>query len=368
MLNTRARVTRASLVVGLLVGAAGSADGAWNVLQLGAGSPISFAVGANGVNQFGTRLNNSNVPSAGRWAWTAGSWVSFNPAGAGRSTMLSALPSGAQQAGVAEIGGALNAGIWSGSAASWVNLHPASTSNSQATSTDGVQQVGYTSTVGDWASQRAALWNSTAGSWTDLTPSWTAQYSRANGVHAGRQVGIGTLPGQFGATNRAVLWSGTAASAVDLTPAIAVSGGALGIWGSQQVGYVSFSNQTAASLWNDTAASWVNLQPSGVTESYATATNGVFQVGYTSVGGVTHASLWNGTAASWEDLSLSLSNSSLSSVANAVWSDGVTLYVSGSYNNQAVVWSRPVPAPACVGMFAVLGVVSTRRRRGGLSN
>lgn len=124
-----------------------------------------------------------------------------------------------------------------------------------------------------------------------------------------------------------------------------------------------------AGLWSGTAASWVDLHPAGSESSQAFGTSGTQQVGYAVIGGMTHAGLWGGTAESWEDLSLALTGSWSNTSANGIWSDGLFTYVVGNGNNletgitEALLWTRPVPAPGAALLLALGGRWPARRRR-----
>lgn len=95
----------------------------------------------------------------------------------------------------------------------------------------------------------------------------------------------------------------------------------------------------------------------------------VSRSGAAVINGADHASLWNGTAASWVDLDAFLPSHFSSSVARGIWSDETTLYISGWGHNtltrqdEAVLWTQPIPAPSAVGVMGVCGMLAFRRRR-----
>jgi hypothetical protein len=169
--------------------------------------------------------------------------------------------------------------------------------------------------------------------------------------------------------NRASIWSGTAASWVDLHPAGASTSYALAIQGGQQAGAAEVGGVRSASLWSGTAASWVNLNPAGSADSIAYGAFAGQQAGYATFGGVAHAGLWSGNAATWEDLSVFLTGSWGDSIAQSIWSDGTTTYVAGfGFNNntsrdEALLWTRTVPAPSAAALLSLAGLIATRRRR-----
>jgi hypothetical protein len=107
-------------------------------------------------------------------------------------------------------------------------------------------------------------------------------------------------------------------------------------------------------------------------DSELIATSGTQQVGDAVFNGIAHAGLWSGTAGSWEDLSLALPGGPSSwhnTQARSIWSDANTLYIAGDGFNvaagqdEALLWTRPVPAPGTGVLFGLGGLVFTRRRR-----
>jgi len=79
--------------------------------------------------------------------------------------------------------------------------------------------------------------------------------------------------------------------------------------------------------------------------------------------------VWSGTAASWEDLSVALTGSWVHTRAEGIWSDEAMLYVVGSGMNlgtnrwEALLWTRPVPAPSALLLQSLGGLIAARRRR-----
>src|SRR5262249_51238248 len=129
----------------------------------------------------------------------------------------------------------------------------------------------------------------------------------------------------------ATLWLGSAASAVLLNPTGFSTSTALGIAGTQQVGWGlnTTANADHALLWSGTASSAVDLNPtnlSGFTQSYANGTNGAQQVGQgIGTGSTYRAMLWSGSASSAVNLHLLLP-------ATGTWteSDAYTIDNSGN--------------------------------------
>lgn len=91
------------------------------------------------------------------------------------------------------------------------------------------------------------------------------------------------------------------------------------------------------------------------------------QVGFVRPDGLNRACLWTGSADSWEDLGAALEPSLVWSAAMGVWSDGSTIFVSGfasdlAGRNEAVLWTRPIPAPGTALIVIAAGGVIARRR------
>ncbi|MCC6678115.1 MAG: PEP-CTERM sorting domain-containing protein [Phycisphaerales bacterium] len=299
---------------------------------------------------------------ASLWGGTAESWVNLHPDDEFWTHSDALGISGHQQVGHVihvNIAGPpvsyQRACHWSGTAASLVFL---ADSPSSALATSGTNQVGWVFVGGPGV--RASLWSGTSGSRVDLHP-LGASSSSAEGIWGLQQVGSADL--------HAGLWHGTAESWVDIHPAAAMTSIAVATSGAQQVGDAVVGGQRHASLWSGTAASWVDLNPAGALESSASGLFGGWQVGDAAFSNGSHASLWSGTAESWEDLSLSLTGSWGETFATGIWSGGSTLSVTGyGYNLQterteALLWTRPVPAPSAFAVLGLGGLVAARRRR-----
>jgi hypothetical protein len=255
--------------------------------------------------------------------------------------------------------------LWQGTAQSMVDVHPTNLPGIQqsgAVGVRGTQQVGFIGGPVTDNKLHAALWNGSADSAVDLHPMLLDYFveSWATATDSVQQVGYGRKADDY---RRALLWSGTAASAVDLHPphfnGVSDSSEALGVGGSQQVGYAggtSTSGRNHAFLWTGTADSAIDLHPShlsGFFDTFAVATNGQYQVGY---GGIvpntsdfSHALLWSGTAASAVDLHTFLPASTFElGTSRALSIDaqgniyGVATDAFGRYH--AVMWV-PVPEP-----------------------
>jgi hypothetical protein len=142
-----------------------------------------------------------------------------------------------------------------------------------------------------------------------------------------------------------------------------------GVGDGQQVGRALIGGIDHAALWTGSAASFVDLHPAGSNQSRAIDAAGGWQAGYARFGAVEHASLWNSTASSWEDLSLALTGSWGITLAHGVWLDGTTLSVAGwgfnndTQRNEALLWTREVPAPGSAALLALGGIASSARRR-----
>ena len=210
----------------------------------------------------------------------------------------------------------------------------------------------------------AGLWTGTAASWIDLHPAGSTS-SIAYGTSGSQQVGRAIV----GLVGRASLWTGSAASWIDLHPAGSTHSHALATSGANQVGAAIIGGVNRAGLWSGTAGSWVDLSPAGALHSSAAGVADAHQAGTAFVGGRNRASFWTGTAASWEDLSLSLTGSWGDTFANSVWGDATTLYIAGWGMNlttdreEALLWTRPIPAPGAAALLGLCGVIAARRRR-----
>lgn len=269
--------------------------------------------------------------------------------------------------------------------------------SSTADSTNGSQQVGYTTTTPMGSPTfHAYLWNGSAATATNLNPAGFTS-TLASGTNGTQQVGRGsgtatattiTVPqGTFTVDEtHALLWNGSASSYVDLNPSgFVVGSAAMAISGNQEVGYgappgtnlndnLGGSNYHAL-VWNGTAATYSDLNPTGFLISEALGTNGSQQIGIgyvtdTNVYDTEQALLWNGSAASVVNLQSVLPTSD-----TWAWSYPLSIDSSGnvfgyavdsSDNYFAVEWSD-VPEPASAGLMAMVfvGGLATRRRTSG---
>ncbi len=342
-----------------------AANGSWGMQQVGyaASGPV------------GSDLGGHYSPLACLWNSSAASFVSLHPVSAQSSQAYGI--DGGQQIGAASFEEPnpgferpYHAGTWNGTAASWVDMHPTGAIRSKAFAGSNGHQVGYAEVTED--QPHASLWHGTAASWTDLNPA-SASMSTATDIENGQQVGSASFNGK----THAGRWSGTAASWVDLHPAGAVESWATATHNGQQVGTARMATgYLHAALWNGSAESWVDLAPTtgkGANSQLLDVWNN-WQVGVRDGGqfGLGRASIWNGTADSWEDLSLSLSSLPgfwIDSIATGIWSDGTTLFVTGSAFNldtnqeEALLWSRPIPAPSTTILIGCGAIVALRRRR-----
>jgi hypothetical protein len=346
--------------VGLLQdGSQGAAGGQ----VVGAGSPLP---GGNGDNQ----------PLL--WTAPSGSVVQLDPNEPSFVNSHATSTDGIQQVGW--VGIPSHAFLWSGTAESAVDLNPtniAGITYSQAFGIGGGQQVGYGYGSGTNNTEHAFLWSGTAASAVDLNPAG-AGGSDAFGTDGVQQVGYGTIDGTD--ASHAFLWSGTAASAVDLNPnniAGFNTSEALGVSNGQEVGYVSgdYTGPGHAVVWEGTAASAVDLNPTKFGNSEAISTNGAEQVGWANgIGPYDNAYLWFGTAASGVDLQSILpstiawnfsiaysidSSGNIYGVADAPPLNGGTQEI-----DYAVEWS-PVPEPGSLTLLAAgaAGLLARRRRK-----
>ncbi len=216
----------------------------------------------------------------------------------------------------------------------------------------------------------ALLWNGSADSYVDLNPSGFTE-SIASATNGVQQVGTGWRP-EFGLTSgtsenfHALLWNSAADSFVDLHPSGFARSYGFGIGGTQQVGYAELAGGADhAVLWSGSAAGSIDLNPGGFGDSCALATDGTRQVGYGD-GSVTgwsgHALLWSGSAANCVDLGALLPTSFTRSYAESIDGgtiDGVALDTSGAWH--AIEWS--VPEPGSVGLVGLAMLACARRRR-----
>ena len=266
--------------------------------------------------------------------------------------------------------------LWTGTAASAINLNPFTgpneARNSEATGTDGTQQVGYADGLGG---NGAVLWNGTASSMVNLGPSHMT--SEAVATDGSQQ--IGNVTPSSGNAN-AALWSGTAASFVNLNPSGWVASMAYDVAGGQQVGAgetpgtnpnLAFDNTNFhALLWTGTAASFVDLDPNGYLESQAFGTNGTQQVGWglNSADSTDDALVWKGSLNSYVDLEgfLPSADKWSGSTADSISANGNIFgwAYDPSGNYYAVEWSPvAVPEPTTLALISFVGTVLISRRR-----
>jgi hypothetical protein len=308
------------------------------------------------------------------WTGAPSSAIDLNPFGFASSTAIGT--DGDQQVGQGMPGNADNqhALLWFGTSISAIDLNPVGFLASTALATDLNEEVG-TGTKSN-GTYRALLWQGSATSAIDLDPAGFSD-SVANGTNGKLQVGEGYGSATGGLQN-ALLWRRTAASAVNLNPtdiAGVRSSFAMGVAGSQEVGYAVGSNkQHQAVLWHGTASSAVNLNPTGFTFSIATGTNGAEQVGEgygSATAGVEHALLWSGTADSYIDLGASLPAGTKSFAFSIDAAGDVFGYSeSASGTIEPLEWSAAqvgaaTPEPAGSALLAVACLTVLRRRRAG---
>jgi hypothetical protein len=312
----------------------------------------------------GSLVGSGPVPGFSQHAvfWnTSGTPLDLNPAGFNSS--IGYATDGSQQVGYGSPStGGSHALLWSGSAASAVDLHPAGGFNFSAANSIGAgQQVGSASGTATAAQSHAFIWTGTAASAIDINPAGFLS-SSAFGTDGVNQVGYGA---NASSSQEALLWTGSAASAVDLGPGFAV-----GVYGNQQVGYGPGNH---ARLWTGSAASAVDLNGS-LNSSFAYSTNGLEQVGDGSDPATNQiqAYLWTGSAASIVNLQSLLPASGQWISSDAYYVDpGGNIFgrASGTYNGvngtYAVEWSPPaVPEPASASLILLgAGGFLVRRRR-----
>jgi hypothetical protein len=310
------------------------------------------AAGGNVVSQDGRLWNG---PSGNEIDLTPNGFLACSAWGIGGGQEVGA----GYTAGNGNIGYAL---LWTGTAASAINLNPSGFAASAAWGTNGSEQVGYgnVNTSGG-ITDHALLWHGTAASAVDLG------LGRAYGTDGSQQVGY---------DGHARLWSGSAASEIDLNPSGFSDSSAVGIGGTQEVGYgniaPSGSSINHALLLYGTAASAVDLNPAGFAQSFANETNGTQQVGEaTAIGSDEYsAMLWSGTAASAVDLQSLLPSSGTWVASNATTIDtsgNVFGVAEGTYNNYtgafAVEWSLPEPVSSSLLALSACGLLMRRRRK-----
>ncbi len=354
---------------------------------------LASRVGRPGFVAFGLML--CAVPGFAQYTAT-----DLHPAAFGGSELLGGA--GGVQVGDGSSVTSFHALLWRGTAASAVDLHPTGATYSFATGTDGATQVGYVNNYNGTTGDHAVLWQGTAASITDLDPGGAYTYSQANAVFGSFQVGFAYKNGIH-----AFLWQGSAASGIDLTPTGFAQANALGIFGSETVGWAGTPSAKRAGYWNGSAGSFVNLHPlSGFVSSQANATNsgievgtgfttststsaqallwagsagaminlhpagysfseafgtnGAKQVGYGVKGGVSHALIWSGSAGSVIDLNSFVAGINGDAQANAIDAAGnIYGWATVGGVQHAMIWSvAAVPLPPAFAI-ALLGVAAT---------
>ncbi|MEX2218958.1 MAG: hypothetical protein WD749_09380 [Phycisphaerales bacterium] len=279
---------------------------------------IGRVFGAAGDQRVGILNPNSGQSPWRATLWTPTGVVDLHPAAAALGSFAYAV-AGLQQVGDAALAPSVtHAALWHQSAASFVDLNPIGVEDSFARATDGVRQ----------------------GGWTQAS----------------------------GGVVRAALWSGSAASHISLHPSVGTTSAIHGMAPGEQVGYVNYSGiGNHAALWRGSAASYVDLNPPGAAISVLNGTCGVAQVGYANLGGVNGAGVWFGTAESFLSLHQFLPAGYFSSVATSVAVENGTLYVGGyastGFQQEAFLWTGPIPAPGTLGVLLGAGLLACRRRR-----
>lgn len=354
-----------TLVVVAATFASSSTLAQWNVLRLGPTGSTYSTAHSIGPRLVGGSANFNGATHAVAWLdFSSDSWVDLHPLGFQSSTVTGVAPG--QQVGFALVGdGNTRAGIWSGTAASWTDLTPQGSDSSIANCTNGYTQGG-SARLGE--GDHPVLWHGSRDSFIDMTtPGYFGGYIL--GMGGGLQVGQ-----QYrNQTDRAGLWRGTPDSFVDLHPPEATFSEAIATDGRQQVGVGIALTDNAylwqALLWNGTAESCVFLRPQGATNSFASGVWGGFQVGSAEFNRKATASIWSGTPESWFDLGQFAPPEFTSTGAHSIWSDGKFMYVvGGGWNSdtetrEALLWSRPIPAPSALPPCVAMAAIAHRRRR-----
>jgi hypothetical protein len=125
-------------------------------------------------------------------------------------------------------------------------------------------------------------------------------------------------------------------------------------------------------VWSGNAATWIDLHPAGAGASAAMCISGSTIAGWVRTGsesGPVHAGVWEGVSATWFDLHSLLPEEFGDSEARAVSSDGSYVYVTGwgiirdTDQIEALLWTRPIPAPSTAALLGIGALLATRRRR-----
>jgi hypothetical protein len=364
------RVQMATVLAGC---ATAVGQGGWTVVNLHSGAFISTRAnaGRNG-QQVGVGIQNG-LQSALLWSGSAASRIDLSPPGSAESA-AAGIDMGVV-AGSVRFGQYFHAGYWEAGTRTWVDLHPSGAFQSGAAAISGNRIAGSVGLTGGQGTH-AAVWTIGSEGYVDLNATNSSSWLLA--IDGDLQSGYANVGGALHAS----LWSGTVSSWVDLNPAhsseskaSAVSADGPGVPpGGEVGGYTRPSNasgRTHASIWHGSAESWVDLNGT----AYSSEVRGVaggYQVGNFNPGGPLlplRASLWHGTAESLEDLSLSLPGSWGTSQAESVWIVNGVMYISGWGRNnstareEALLWSRPIPAPASSGVLVLACVLAGRRLR-----
>lgn len=225
----------------------GSATSAVDLTPADLGFNESEIRGTNGAQQVGAAGSNA-ITFAVLWNGTAGSAVALKPTKLAIGACEALATDGQHQVGTGSDGLGSHALLWSGTADSAIDLTPPRFTDAEAVGIGGGQQVGDGAPFPASTHFRDAIvWSGTAQSAVDLTPAtspFTESYATAtNGIE---QVGYADIidfsHGTRGPTH-ALLWRGTAESQIDLqglAPADIVSSradsidAAGNVWGTAQ--------------------------------------------------------------------------------------------------------------------------------------
>jgi hypothetical protein len=272
------------------------------LVDLGNVMEYAAAVATSGGIQVGWG-GTDNFTHALKWTGSASSVVDIHPGGVFRESKAFGI-AGGQVIGYGLTDTYAHALLWTSRGV--VDLNPSGFPGSIGIATDGGQQVGYgapTGAVGLGAAvngNHALLWSGTAESVVDLHPVSGYDYTSANGVGGGQQVGWGRAFDSVAKRiwSHALLWTGTAESVVDLHPSTFRDTSALSVANGRQVGWgTTADGATHALLWNGTADSVVDLHaflPAGFAGSTASGIDRSGNIIGSAVDahGVGHAILW----------------------------------------------------------------------------
>jgi hypothetical protein len=219
-------------------------------------------------------------------------------------------------AGLQHVGGVAAMGDYPGHAWLWtdtgasIDLNPPGFSVSEALGVGGGLQVGhvysgsYCSQCGLVMQRHAVMWTGSADSAVFLHTKFSSD-TMATGTDEVQQVGQGAV----GIGYHALLWNGPGSTVIDLHPGTAYKVSmASAVDDGQQVGSISgtpTSDVPHAALWTSTAASCLDLNPAGYVQSSACSVRDGVEVGSgaPSAAPLTRRALaWQGSAASVTDL------------------------------------------------------------------